>query len=783
MSNENVNVKEALLFSIFYAISIIIICSLFQSDFFCIDDASYEMLGFFRQIGHIWSEGRIPFIVDSMYIGGNEMIDLGKGIFLPQNILVSLITSRFHHILLSGWILAFINIVLVSLSSLVIARVFRLHKCYAYTLAAFTVIQPVFLYQYLGAWWNAANGQAWAMVSIATFLLLKKNYSKINIILNFISVIFLLSSGWPHGVIGYAVFVGITLVFEFKQSGKLNKVVYLSIPAILGLIFSFPIYSEYIFSHDLTNRVNGFDSSLRTFIPSWSTIILGFFPTFYDYMTYISYRLVLVPLGFSTLFLPMVFFYRNIKELWQRDNILKWFSTLIIIFFLLSQMPSQFGPLRWPFRFLPFISFFICLAVFYILQYAHPIRGKKLILNKKIYISLYIILGGFFLFLPVYAGFDTLTLILSLVLMLFLLEHDLFNFKKSILVNFNKKYFLVILFVFCLVFFNSWNLHPFYIILQIFSVWLLILSPKIIERKSPYGMIGLTLLILLLFLNGLPTLGGSYQRQTELAERIQLPDNVNLQGYVLSLPLNIYLKQTRQLNDIASAQFGFYDIKSINGYSPVGSKRLEKILPVNQSAHGIFTSKQALENILQSAKGFNVCQAVLMRISTIIVNKDDYAAFSHQFKQCGYSEVKSADSRNDLYVSLPFTLTKGWENNSPFVYPDIAGVRIVKHENNTDWVQIPEHKDNITLIFPRLWWYGYSAKIDDHILSVTADSSGSLVQVSVPSDFNGVLRLSYFPVTWRYLWFLPILAIMGLITLLFFNGKVKERLKLELKIF
>ncbi|MBI0182232.1 hypothetical protein H3V11_09790 [Snodgrassella sp. W8158] len=611
-------------------------------------------------------------------------------------------------------------------------------------------------------------------MSIATFLLLKKNYSKINIILNFISVIFLLSSGWPHGVIGYAVFVGITLVFEFKQSGKLNKVVYLSIPAILALIFSFPIYSEYIFSHDLTNRVNGFDSSLRTFIPSWSTIILGFFPTFYDYMTYISYRLVLVPLGFSTLFLPMVFFYRNIKELWQRDNILKWFSTLIIIFFLLSQMPSQFGPLRWPFRFLPFISFFICLAVFYILQYAHIIQGKKIILNKKIYISLYIILGGFFLFLPAYAGFDTLTLILSLVLMLFLLEHDLFNFKKSILVNFNKKYFLVILFVFCLVFFNSWNLHPFYIVLQIFSVWLLILSPKIIERKSSYGMIGLTLLILLLFLNGLPTLGGSYQRQTELAERIQLPDNVNLQGYVLSLPLNIYLKQTRQLNDIASAQFGFYDIKSINGYSPVGSKRLEKILPVNQSAHGIFTSKQALENILQSAKGFNVCQAVLMRISTIIVNKDDYAAFSHQFKQCGYSEVQSADSRSDLYVSLPFTLTKGWENNSPFVYPDIAGVRIVKHENNTDWVQIPEHKDNITLIFPRLWWYGYSANINDHILSVTADSSGSLVQVSVPSDFNGVLRLSYFPVTWRYLWFLPILAMVGLITVLFFNVKIKE---------
>jgi len=131
MSKENVSVKEALTFSVFYAITIIIICSLFQSDFFGMDDVAYEMLGFFRQIGHIWSEGRIPFIVDSMYLGGNEMIDLGKGIFLPQNILVSLIASRFHYVLLPGWILAFINIVLVSLSALVIARLFRLYKCSA----------------------------------------------------------------------------------------------------------------------------------------------------------------------------------------------------------------------------------------------------------------------------------------------------------------------------------------------------------------------------------------------------------------------------------------------------------------------------------------------------------------------------------------------------------------------------------------------------------------------------------------------------------------------------
>ncbi|PIT14342.1 hypothetical protein BGI32_07870 [Snodgrassella alvi] len=173
MSHEKLSVRQGLLFSTFYAIAVIIVCSLFQSDFFYIDDAAYEMLGFFRQIGRIWAQGKIPFIVDSMYIGGNEMIDLGKGIFLPQNILVSLIASQFHYIQLPGWILAFINIVLVSCSALVIAKSFKLHNSYAYAFASLVVIQPVFLYQYLGAWWNAASGQAWAMASIATFFLLK----------------------------------------------------------------------------------------------------------------------------------------------------------------------------------------------------------------------------------------------------------------------------------------------------------------------------------------------------------------------------------------------------------------------------------------------------------------------------------------------------------------------------------------------------------------------------------------------------------------------------------
>lgn len=776
MNQEKMSIKQALLFSTLYAIVVIIICCLYQNDFFSIDDAQYEMLGFLRQIGLIWRQGKIPFIVDSMYLGGNEMIDLGRGIFLPQNILLSLIVSEFNYIQLPGRIFAFINIVLVSLSALSIAKTFKLHNCNAYAFASLAVIQPVFLYQYLGAWWNAAHGQAWAMVSIATFLLLKNNFSKTNIVVNFISVIFLLSAGWPHGVIGYVSFVGVNLIFQFRQSNNLKLVFYLALPTLLAFIFAVPIYSEYIFSHNLINRSNKIGSLSGGFIPSWSTIILGFFPTFYDYMGYGFYRLMLFPLGFSTLFVPLVFCYYNIKILWQKDNNLKCFLMLISVFFVLSQMPTEFGPLRWPFRFLPFLSLFVCLTVFYVLQFAPVINKNELILNRKIYNCLYIILSGFFLIIPFYFGFDIFAQVLCFLLILFLIERDLFNLNKSIFANFDNKYFYFIMFVSIFAFLNSWNRHPIYVLLHIFSILLLLVSPKIVGRKKTLGMTTLSLLILFIMLNGLPSMGDYYLPATDLPEQIKLPKNVNLEGYVLSLSNNIKFgaqnfRATKQLNDIVSAQFGFYKIKSINGYSPVGHKKLEQILHTNSNAHGILSPQAALKDILQTTDNFPVCQAILMQISTIIVKEADYTAFSSQFKRCGYTEVQSAGSRKDLYVSLPLDRTKGWNNNSPFVFPDLGGVNVISHDNNTDLVKIPDHKDIITLIFPRLWWYGYSANINEYSLPVVADDSGSLVQVSVPPHLHGVLKLNYFPVTWRYLWFLPIFALFNLVTLIFLNRK------------
>lgn len=767
MNQEQISVKQAWLFSIVYAITVVVICSIFSKNFFATDDAAFEMLGFFRQIGHIWIQGELPLIVDSMYFGGNEVIDLTRGIFLPQNIFVTTIVAQFNYILLAGYILAFINLTLVSISSLSIANTLKFGKPYSYAFASLTVIQPVFLYFYLGEWWNAGNGQAWAMASIATFFLLINNYSKKNIVLNFLSVVFLLSAGWPHGLIGYVVFLLITIIYYFKQTKNLKKIFYLCAPTILAFIFTSLIYSEITYSNDLINRIHGFYTRNRNYTPSWSTILLGFIPAFYDSLNFSGLKFVSLSLGYSTCFLPVIIFYRNIKALWQKDTNLRWFLILIIVFFILTQMPSQFGPLRWPFRFLPFLSLFICIFVFYVLKNAPVKRANGIYIGRKITIFIYIILSFFLIFIIDYIGLDLLWPIFASLLILYLVDRNLFNLSNSVFLNFNKNFYLLIIFCGCLNLFNSIGIHPFFFILQFFSLWLILLSPYIVEQKKSILFISVNVFTLLIMLMGLPTLAGNYGYDTNLSNRIQRPQNVNLQGFVLSLPKNVLVPEVKQLSEASSSQFGLFDIKSINGYTPVGNKRMETVLPANQSAHGFFDVSLTLKNILTKSDNLNDCQAIIMRISTIIVKSSDYEKFKEQFKQCGYTQVEVADKRKNLYVSLPLTKTKGWENNIPYAFPAIDGLEVVEHKNNSDLVNIPAHNEKITLIFPRLWWKGYSAEINGLPLSVTPDGSGMLVSVEVPPSAHGVLRLSYFPVTWRYLWFLPLLALAGLMVLLF----------------
>lgn len=702
--NRKLDLMKNLLWSLIWTILVIGLCLTFNRDFFNTDDAFNEMLGFYTQYGRIWSSGNIPLIVDTMFVGGNGIIDLGKGIFLPQTILGSLLTYHIN-INITGIFLASFNIFLMTYSGIVIAKHFNISKAYAYGFATCLAIQPVFLYQYSAGWWNAANGQAWAMVAIATFLVLKNKFSITHILLNIASVVCLLGAGWPHGVIGYAIFTFLVLAFDLYHKENIVSLILLALPSAIALLFALPIYSEYLISSELISRPSDFNNYGDFLVPSWASILMGFNPSYYDFIHYFGgYRIMLVPLAFSTMLLPFVIFYRKSLTHLKSDFSAWLIVAIIIVYFIFTQMPSQFGSLRWSFRFLPFLSFAICLIVFYLLDKA---ESKKITLGYVI-----------------------------LILCSFLL-----SLSKSIGENTD------------------------YILLQIITGLFLILIPYFTYRATACKFAIISISSLAIMLVGLKSLGGIYVPFEKLPQTLANVNN-NKDGFLLSFT-NTHGKNN-SLNELNSAHFGVYHIKSINGYSPVGNIKLEQLLP-HPSAHGIFNIDIGLPNVLRKSQYNDICIANLMKVSSISLPKSKLAEFRDKLTACGYTDIIEV-SNDDVFASLPQDRTINWERLPPAIFPQNVRSEMIQHTNNTDKIELGIRTEETTLIFPRVWWHGYQANFNGNKLPVISDETGVLVKVVVPSGEAGTLTLNYFPKTWKKIWFIPLLGFI-LLGFLFFTRK------------
>ncbi|WP_386697854.1 hypothetical protein [Lonepinella sp. MS14436] len=700
-----------------FTLSVILICCSFFNDFFSIDDTLNDLLGFYKQFGKIWLSGHIPFITSDLMVGGNAMIELERGIFLPTTIITSIIAYKTESIKLTGIVLAFINLNTIFISSYFIAKKFKIRVNYAYAFAAFVAINPMFLYQYSAAWWNAAIGQAWGMAAIASFFCLREKISIQSVLVNFLCVVFMLNSGWPHSIIAYAALVFLTLCFDFYHNKDIRFIIYLALPSILALFFSIPVYSEYIYSSELINRPSGFHNFGNFLSPSLDSILFGFSPTYYSYMNYfIGYKIILIPIGFSTLIFPFVLFYKNIIDLFRKDHSFKLIVCFSILFLILSQLPTQFGPLRWSFRFVPFLSFSICLITFYALDKAIDAKASK--------------------HLNIYYGT-----------------------------------FLIINFVFS--FFMSMGEDIKYIILQLFVLVILFIIPKLgrlnLFHKVGFSLMALvSLIIMLVGLNSLGNTNKNYLPFPKLPEKIEIPSGINLDGYILSLTGGN--DNRKYLHDLNSAQFGVYHLKSINGYAPVGNKNFGFLLPHN-SGHAMFYPKESLYRILQGSSPYN-CIVNDMKVSVVILRMQDYMPFQQQFMMCGYVDVKLF-GLDTIYLSLPKDKTNGWNMLPPTVYPITAQIKMLEHSNNFDKIEIFPHQEELELIFPRVYWKGYTAKIGDTDLAVLPDYTQAFVKVIVPRNLSGTLLLSYFPYTWRYVWWLPLLSVIGLL-ILFIQVKKKN---------
>ena len=709
INKKCVNINSlSLLYSAIISLFIVFVCSFSNTNFFFLDDAQNDYIGYFGKIGKMWLNGEIPFIVKDSIIGQNQLIDLHRSIFLPQNIVVSILFSLTSSYFLVSRLLAFINLWIISFFSQKLGKVLLSKESYSWILSFLFCINPVFLYVYQASWWSGASSQAWFVVSLTSIFLLRKKFCVKYLLLNIFSVLLLLASGWVHSIIAYVVIV-IFMLFEYLKDKEYRKIIIFILISIGIILVGINFYSEYIISSKLLNREVGIGNIGNFLSPSFNQIIMTFNPVYNHFINrFGGYVMTYVPIGYSSIYiLFLICFSKNFIEIFNNKNI-KFLFKLIITFFILSQTPTQFNPIQFPFRFLPYLSEMLILFSMYGISISKLEYSKT---RQKIFL---------------------IVIVLSSLLALFAVEEKS-DYIKVFKVN--------------LVF----------IILSLSYLYTVIKNK---EFKFTHSMVYYALMLLLMLFIQSET----FLSSPNIEKSVNLKNKFDRNGYFLSLTNGNENKIN--IEDLNSAQFLLYGIKSINGYSPVGNKRLKELLDTYWSHH-FFHEEGTINNL--SKKFENVCYFDLMNIDSVAIKKEKLTEdMKNKLIGCGYSEKTVENPEVLYYIKDQKNIGNiSYTSNGIFVNKQIAD------KANLEKYQISSTSNGF-VILSKVYWEGYKAYINGKKVNIS-DEKGLLKLDNIPKGLNNVtLEIKYFPASWRITLWLGLFGIIEIIAVLVYFNKKKD---------
>ena len=518
----------------------------------------------------------------------------------------------------------------------------------------------------------------------------------------------LLASGWVHSIIAYTVIV-IFMLFEYLKDKEYRKIIIFILISIGIICVGINFYSEYIISSKLLNREVGIGNIGNFLSPSFNQIIMTFSPVYDHFINrFGGYVMTYVPIGYSSIFiLFLICFSKNFIELFNNKNI-KFMFKLIITFFVLSQTPTQFNPIQFPFRFLPYLSEMLILFSMYGISISKLEYSKT---RQKIFLII---------------------LILSSLLALFAVE------EKS-------DYFKV------------FKVNLVFIILSLSYLYTVVKNKefKFIHSILYYAL----MLLLMLFVQP-----ESFLSSPNIRKSVNLKNKFDRNGYFLSLTNGN--EDKINVEDLNSSQFLLYGIKSINGYSPVGNKKLKELLDTYWSHH-FFHEEGTINNL--SEKFDNVCYFDLMNIDSIAIKKEKLTEeMKNKLIGCGYNE-KTVENPEVLYY------IKDQKNigNVSYVSNGISVNKQTADRANLEKYQISSTSNGF-MILSKPYWRGYRAYVNRKKVNIS-DEKGLLKLDNIPKGLNNAtLEIKYFPASWRVTLWLGLLGIIEIIAVLVYFNKKKD---------
>ncbi|MGV9769747.1 hypothetical protein ACWDR7_09795 [Microbacterium sp. NPDC003461] len=689
------------------ALALVVMVNLITPGFFLRDDAVNEFLPYIAEEARLLASGQLPIFTADSLSGGNLLINFQRSMFHPTMIAAALTWSATASIEITGGLVVVLNLWGAMLGGYAAAAAFGANRTMRWFVALTVATGPMMLFMYLPAWWNAGIGMSAFLFVLAALQWHFRDRTGFSAIFVGLASIYTLLIGWPHGFVAMAILYTaywLRIALDARRAATRRWFLApwrLAAAAAVAILVGLPLISEYLTSGgSLARTTNITNDNLG--VPALSQLLNIVNPSGGDYWhIWGGYRWWPIPIALVSLGLVSLAFVRDWGRLLRRGDV-RFALLLAGVFLFLTQLPSEFGPLRMPFRMIPYGSVFIALAAAIILTHATMAFTWRRVAVALGALGVVVAFGAFRVPTVFESG------------------------RSGILLPAATLAIAAVVLVLAMRMRRVGAL----------TIAAGVLGVAVVGAQMPRGLgdafMGPT---------SVPDLSASEELATEL------PD-----GYLLHA-VAYFTYDNAVLPDLAAARYLLADVPLLNGYDPVGfTPYQERLAPIAVQGMVRLAAVDAMAQPSQIDP--TLCELTVWGVRSVVTVAEPgkgSGARRAALEECGF-EVLARDGDDTLWIDRthePMNGTLSWAS------PELTDVATVEAADRVERIEVRNASDDAgTLLFSRLAWPGYSATASTGEPLKITPYDDTLLAVEVPAEFEGDVTISYAPRSWR--WALPL---------------------------
>jgi hypothetical protein len=322
---------------------------LFSRRFYYLDDTQNQGLSSMYFVGRLIREGRLADVVSALGSGGNLSVDPQYGLFFPPKLAMSVFTSLFDNVSLAAVLLAAVFNTVLCLGMVLLLR--REGVGLLFSLAGAASVTTSGFIHLWGTNWEPA---LWAYSLLPWLWLGLRAADSWVRILGVACVCWLITGfAFPSTTVAAAaLLLSWAVAHLFIQRRPVGELVPAALAALGGALVGFLNYLPLVERMGWTVRQSGMSND-GFLVPNLTDLVTSSSPVAHDSIFFWAGNISQGPILYIGWFVTPLLLLVDWRAVELRKGLLPTALVYLGVSVLLTQLPSELGPLRFPFRFIP----------------------------------------------------------------------------------------------------------------------------------------------------------------------------------------------------------------------------------------------------------------------------------------------------------------------------------------------------------------------------------------------------------------------------------------------